>query len=149
MYHFFVRRRIHQVLAHLNAGDLAFVVNQFSPRAEHWFSGSHALGGRRSSGDEIRAWYGRLAAVFPDIQFQLKKLTSSGPPWRTHVAVEWTDSFPRQGLPPNQGVFFITLSWGRVVEFHVYCDTAVLARTLLSLGERGVAEAVATPIGAL
>ena len=146
MYHFFVRRRIHEIFRQLNRGNFEFVVAQFAPGAEHWFSGGHALSGRRLDRAAIEAWYRRLATVFPDIRFEVKKVTSSGPPWNTQVAVEWADWFATQDLSVNQGVFFITLRWGRAVEFHVYCDTAALEQNLERLGARGVSEAVAPPI---
>jgi ketosteroid isomerase-like protein len=150
MYHWIVRRRVLEMFRHLNAGDLSFIVKQFSPRAEHWFSGSHALSGRRSRPESIAAWYRRLAAVFPRIHFDIKKIVSSGPPWATRVAVEWVDSFPaKDALAGNEGVFFVTLSWGRIVEFHVFCDTDVLQQNLQLLGEQGVSEAVAAPIADL
>src|SRR5262245_36402603 len=93
MYHFFVRRQVARIFRHLNRGDLAFVVRQFAPDAEHWFSGKHALGGCRRTPEEIAAWYRRLALVFPTIRFTPRKVLSMGPPWRTRVVVEWTDAF--------------------------------------------------------
>jgi ketosteroid isomerase-like protein len=150
MYHFFVRKRIAKILDHLNRGDLAFVVRQFAPEAEHWFSGQHALGGRRRTPGEIAAWYRRLAAVFPGIRFAAQKIISTGPPWKTRVVVEWTDTFPgREDLAGNQGVFVITMRWGRAVEFHVYCDTDGLKQNLAHLASGGVDAAAAAPIGAV
>jgi ketosteroid isomerase-like protein len=150
MYHVFVRRRVATILQHLNRGDLAFVVRQFAPDAVHWFSGRHALGGRRCTPEEIAAWYRRLAVVFPAIRFAAQKIISTGPPWNTRVVVEWTDTFPgRDDLTGNQGVFVVTLRWGRVVEFHVYCDTDELKQNLAHLASRGVDAAAAAPIGVL
>ncbi len=148
MYHFFVRLRLRKVLARLNAGDFGFITRQFHPRAEHWFSGRHALSGRRTSPSRIEAWYRRLAAVFPGIRFHVHKLIVSGPPWNTQAAVEWTDEVrDRAGRPlPNQGVFVLRLRWGRAVEFHVYCDTALIERNLGILASQGVVEAAAQPI---
>jgi ketosteroid isomerase-like protein len=148
MYHFFVRRRIATILEHLNRGDFAYVQKTFAPGAEHWFSGNHALSGRRRTADEIASWYRRLAAVFPGMSFAADKIIVSGPPWRTRVVVEWRDSFPNApSLSDNQGVFVITLRWGRAVEFHVYCDTAGLQRNLDLRAAQGVSEAAAAPIG--
>ena len=150
MYHFFVRRRVAEILRHLNRGDLAFVVRLFAPGAEHWFSGRHALGGCRRTPEEIAAWYRRLAVVFPTIRFAAQKVISTGPPWNTRVVVEWTDTFAgRDDLAGNQGVFIITLRWGRAVEFHVYCDTDGLKQNLALLASHGVAAAAAPPIGSL
>jgi ketosteroid isomerase-like protein len=150
MYHFIVRRRVRAILDYLNRGDFAYVRRQFAPQAEHWFSGQHALAGRRRGAEQIAAWYERLATVFPGIHFTPEKIISSGPPWNTRVVVEWRDGFPAsQGLSDNAGVFVITLRWGRAVEFHVYCDTDGLKRNLQLLADRGVREAAAAPIGLL
>jgi ketosteroid isomerase-like protein len=148
MYLFFVRRRLREIFRRLNAGDFAFIRRQFHPTAEHWFSGNHALSGRRTSPEGMAAWYARLAAVFPAIRFDLKKLIVSGPPWNTQAAVEWTDEVcDRQGQPlPNHGVFVLRLRWGRTVEFHVYCDTARLEKNLAILASQGVTQAAAAPI---
>ncbi|MGA3213907.1 MAG: nuclear transport factor 2 family protein, partial [Terriglobales bacterium] len=123
MYHYFVRRKIQEIFRRLCRGDFDFVVRQFAPAAEHWFSGSHALSGARHSPELIRCWYRRLGLVFDGIKFETKKIFVSGMPWRTYVAVEWVDIVnDRRGNPlPNQGVFLITMRWGRATELHIYC----------------------------
>lgn len=149
MYHFIVRRRVMTIFEHLNRGDFDFILRQFAPGAEHWFSGNHALAGSRHSPALRQAWYRRLAAVLPGIQFEVRKVVVSGPPWRTLVAVEWVDRvFDQQGaeLMPNQGVFVLTLRWGRAHEFHVYCDTQGLASNLAVVASQGVADAALPPL---
>jgi ketosteroid isomerase-like protein len=148
MYHFFVRRRLRQVFSRLNAGDYAFITRQFHPRAEHWFSGRHALSGRRTSSGRIAEWYGRLAEVFPGIRFDLQKLIVAGPPWNTQAAVEWTDVVrDREGRAlPNQGVFIVVLRWFKAVEFRVYCDTQEIEKNLGILSAQGVRAAALAPI---
>jgi ketosteroid isomerase-like protein len=148
MYHFFVRRKVAEIFRHLNEGDFAFVVAQFAPDAEHWFAGDHALAGCRRTSAEIAAWYRRLATVFPGICFTVRTVTVSGGPWDTRVVVEWADSFPRgEPLSDNQGVFVITLRWGKATRFHVYCDTKGLEVNLDRLAAQGLAEAGAPLIG--
>lgn len=148
MYHFFVGLHLRKVIRRLNAGDFAFIRRQFHRDAEHWFSGSHALSGRRTNPQGIAAWYARLAVVLPGIHFHVHKLIVSGPPWRTYAAIEWTDRvLDRTGRPlPNQGVFILRLRWGQAVEFHVYCDTAQIEKNLAILASQGVDQAAAMPI---
>lgn len=148
MYHFFVKQRVRKIFHHLNSGDYDFIVRQFAPKAEHWFSGKHALSGCRTTSEGIEEWYKRLAAVFPGIQFDILKIIVMGMPWKTFVTVEWKDKVAdRNGTPlPNQGVFIITLKWGKATEFHVYCDTAQIEKNLNILATQGIAEAVASPI---
>lgn len=143
MYHFFVRQRLKQVFAKLNAGDFAFIRAQFHPRARHWFSGRHALSGERRGPHDIGRWYERLGTVFPGIRFTVEKLVVAGWPWRTLAVAEWRDEVAdRQGRPlPNAGTFVIELRWGRVTDFRVYCDTAQLELNLGVLAGQGVGEA--------
>ncbi|MGD0941567.1 MAG: nuclear transport factor 2 family protein [Terracidiphilus sp.] len=148
MYHYFVRRKIREVFRRLNRRDFDFVTRQFTPGAEHWFSGRHALSGGRHTPELIAAWYRRLGAVFEGIEFETKKIFVSGMPWKTFVAVEWADQVrDRAGRPlPNQGVFLITMCWGRATELHIYCDTKKLEENLAILVAQGVAEAGKEPI---
>ncbi len=149
MYHFFVRRRIRKIFAHLNRGDVAYVQRQFATTAEHWFSGHHSLSGKRTTIRGRSDWYERLKIVFPTLRFAVHKIVVTGWPWRTDIAVEWSDRvFDSDGaeLLPNQGVFVMTLRWARATEFHVYCDTQELAKNLKNLAARGVADAAKPPI---
>ena len=43
MYHYVVRRRMNYLLDRVRRGDFATIISQFTPGAEHWFSGTHAL----------------------------------------------------------------------------------------------------------
>ncbi len=148
MYHFFVRLRLRELFRRLDAGDFEFVKRQFHPSAEHWFSGDHALAGRRTTPSAIAAWYGRLAAVFPGLRFEVHDMFVSGPPWRTRAAIEWSDEArDREGRAlPNRGMFLIHLAWGRATALHVYCDTSKLEKNLGILVSQGVSEAGAAPI---
>ena len=148
MYRYFVRRKIQEVFRRLSRGDFDYVVRQFASGAEHWFSGNHALSGGRHSTELIAALYRRLGLVFEGIQFETKKIFVSGMPWKTYVAVEWADVVKdRAGNPlPNQGVFLITMRWGRATELHVYCDTVKLQENLAILVSQGVTEAGKEPI---
>jgi ketosteroid isomerase-like protein len=150
VYHFIVRQRTRMIFERLSRGDFDFVLAQFAPAAEHWFSGRHALGGRRRTSELRRAWYERLAAVLPGMRFDVHKIVSSGWPWLTHVAVEWTmHIFDQKGaeLPPNAGMFMLTLRWGKVVELHVHCDTQIVAENLRLIASQGMKQAALPPIG--
>ena len=148
IYHFFVKIRIYHIFKNLNSGNFDFVLQQFAPNAEHWFSGQHALSGRRTTAEKIKLWYLRLSNIFRGIQFEILQLLVSGTPWNTRVVVEWKDYVPdKNGSPlPNQGVFMIRLSWGKATEFHVYCDTQKIEKNLMILASQGVTEATAPPI---
>src|SRR3954451_17822876 len=71
-----------------------------------------------------------------------------GGPWSTWVAVQWTARLaPQQGEAYlNQGAHWIHLRWGKVVYFHAYLDTQLVAEACRYMAERGIEEAAAEPI---
>ncbi|HET9871808.1 MAG TPA: nuclear transport factor 2 family protein [Propionibacteriaceae bacterium] len=145
-----MKRKLRHSFDEVNRGNLGAIVRQFSPDAEHWFSGSHGLSGRRDNIADISQWYDRLAVVLPDLKFEITAVTVSGWPWNTVAMVEWVDSFTdRQGYRySNQGVHIIGLKWGKLTSLHIYCDTQKLSDACRALGEQGVKLATAPPIGA-
>jgi ketosteroid isomerase-like protein len=115
--------------------------------ASHTFYGSHALGGRRTSPHTIRAWYARLARLFPDLQFALDHVGVSGWPWDTTVTVTWSDRFAvGEVASENQGVHVLRFRWGRVVELAIHCDTQRLVEVLERKAQLGMQEALAPAI---
>ncbi len=149
MYHLIVRRNLRRSFAAINKGDYAAIVRQFAPSAEHWFSGSHPLAGRRDNLADIQQWYDRLAAIFPTLRFEITKLVVSGWPWDTVAMIEWVDHIEdRLGNQfSNQGVHVIRLKWAKVHELHVYCDTQLLAQICDTLSDQGLDEAGRPVIG--
>jgi ketosteroid isomerase-like protein len=99
--------------------------------------------------EQIQEWYDRLAVLMPDLKFEITNIVAGGWPWNTVAFVEWVDHLTdRTGRAySNQGVHVIRLKWGKIVELHIYCDTQMLAEILQTLGEQGVGEAAAPPIG--
>ncbi len=147
MYHRIVKRRLRRAFEDINAGRYDRIVPQFAPAHRHAFLGEHALGGTRRGLEATRAWYGRLARVFPDLRFDVRSIAVAGGPWDTVAMIEWIDNFTVNGTPAgNQGVHVFRLRWGRVVELSVYCDTAKLRRYLEEKAAGGLAEAIAPPI---
>lgn len=146
-----VRRNLRKSFEAINEGNYAAIVRQFKPEAsEHWFSGTHALAGRRDTMAEIQQWYDRLAAVFPTLRFEITKMVVGGWPWDTVAMIEWIDHVSdRDGNKfSNQGVHVIRLRWAKVTELHVYCDTQLLADICRRIAGQGLPDAAAEPIGA-
>lgn len=149
MYHYIVRGKVRDSFEQVNKGNLAAIVRQFVPGSEHWFSGSHAMAGRRDNLGQIQAWYDRLAVLMPDLKFEITNIDVGGWPWNTVAFVEWVDHFtgPDGRAYSNQGVHVLRLKWGKIVELHIYCDTKLLSEILQTLGEQGIDQAIAPPIG--
>jgi ketosteroid isomerase-like protein len=147
MYHRIVKWKLRRAFGDINAGRYERIVPQFAPQHRHIFHGEHALGGTRCGVEATRAWYGRLARVFPDLHFEIRDIVVAGSPWRTVAMVEWVDRFAVNGVTGgNQGVHVFRLRWGRVVELSVYCDTDKLRRYLDAKAADGMVEATAAPI---
>lgn len=151
MYHTIVEKKLRHSFAELNRGNLQAIVDQFTPDAEHWFSGDHALAGRRVGTADIVAWYDRLGKVMPDLSFEICNVVVRGWPWRTVAMVEWVDSFtdPSGTRHSNQGTHVVHLAWGRITRLHIYCDTALLAGILADMAAHGRVQAAEAPIGSV
>ena len=74
MFGFVVKSRLKSAFAKLNQGDTSAVLAAMSDDCVHRFPGAHALGGERRDMATIRAWYARLAAIFPDLRFELDRM---------------------------------------------------------------------------
>jgi ketosteroid isomerase-like protein len=135
----------------MSRGHHDVVVAQFTDDAEHWFSGSHALAGRRHGTDQIAAWHRRLGTVLPDLRMEVTDITVTGLPHHTVAMVEWVDHFtdPAGTAYSNQGVHVIHLRWGKIAALLILCVPTVLADALAKISEQGRAEASAAPIGTL
>jgi ketosteroid isomerase-like protein len=147
MYHTIFRAKLRKAFRDINAGRFDRVLPQFWPRHEHVFYGDHCLAGSRHAIATTTDWYGRVARLFPDLRFEIVQLTSSGWPWNTVAAVEWTDHFTLDGKPQsNQGVHMFRFKWGRCTSLRIFCDTQKLAGVLAAKAALGQPEALAAPI---
>jgi len=149
IYRGIVRAKLKRLVSEINRHNLDYVVAQFSPDAEHIFPGSsHALSGVRRSPDLIAAWYQRLGAIFPTMNFEIRRLLVNGSPWNTNAVVEVKESSTdRQGNRMfNDVALFIRIRWGRATQLRVYCDTDLLMNNLKTLASQGVSEAGQEPI---
>jgi ketosteroid isomerase-like protein len=148
MYHFFVRRLAADSFKSLNAGDFESVLARVDPQITHIFSGNHPLAGTRHSVPAMRDWFKRLFILSPRLRFTIHSIASSGWPWNTVVAVEWTDrAEPADGSNyVNHGVHIIRMRWGKIVYIHAYLDTQLVHELCQRLAGRGIAEASLDPI---
>jgi ketosteroid isomerase-like protein len=148
MYHAIVRRKIATAFAGLSAGRIEAITDEMSPRAVHYFVGTHALSGMRRTPETVRAWYERLLRLLGGISFTLHEVRVSGWPWKTQVEAIWTETNNgTDGVHTSaEGVNLIEIRWGRVTSVRIYPDTAALERTLQRIAAKGTAEAMANPI---
>ena len=148
LYRGLVTRQIQGVFDSLSRGDYPAVLGGVAPDVHHTFAGSHALGGQRHSADAMRRWFERLYRLFPDLNFEVRRIVVNGNPARTTIAVEWIDrATPLDGVAyENEGTHFIEMRRGKVVYIHAYPDTQIIEATLDRLAAAGIGEAAAAPI---
>jgi ketosteroid isomerase-like protein len=148
MYHGVVRGILSAAFAGLSRGEIEAVTGRFSPDAEHFFIGTHALSGTRRTPGSIARWYQRLLRLFPDICFTVHRIEVSGPPWHTLATIEWSETNTgTDGVPTdNDGINVVEIRWGKVRRVAIYTDTARLTRALDRLAAAGNPDAHAPPI---
>ena len=148
MYQAIVRRRTARVFDRLSRGEWDAIVADLAPDVHHVFPGDHPLGGERHHRDAALRWFERLGRLFPGHDFEVHRVISSGWPWSTWVAVEWTAHLrPQQGTAyENHGAHWIHLRWGTCTAFHAYLDTQRIADACHTMAAAGIAEAGAPPL---
>jgi ketosteroid isomerase-like protein len=148
VYHALVRRRTAEMFARLSRGEWDAMMAGLADGVHHVFPGDHPLGGERRTKDAIARWFERLGRLFPGHDFEVHRVISSGWPWSTWVAVEWTAHLrPQEGTAyENHGAHWIHIRWGKATYFHAYLDTALVEEACREMARRGVEEAAAAPI---
>jgi ketosteroid isomerase-like protein len=148
MYHAIVKRIVRNAFEDLSNRNLEPLLDRCAPDLRHTFAGDHALGGTRQSREAFRAWMERLYRLFPELQFHIRDIIVTGPPWDTRLAITWTDrGVAADGVEyENDGVHILRLKWGRLVELNARLDTQHLERTLDRMADAGIDEAAADPI---
>ena len=148
MFRAVVRRVTKGVYRRLSEGDYESVVSSFSSRPVFFFLGDHALGGRLEDKELIGKWFERLFRLFPDFRLHPEVILVNGFPWNTVVATRFTATATLPDGRPysNQGMQFLRLRWGRIIEDFVYEDTGILSAALGEIAASGNSEAVASPL---
>jgi ketosteroid isomerase-like protein len=148
VYHAVVRRRVRRVFGHLSSGDWEPILAGLTDDVHHVFPGDNALGGERRSREAVGRWFDRLGRLFPVHEFDVHRISSSGWPGDTWVAVEWSARLgPQQGEPyRNDGAHWIHVRNGKVDAFHAYLDTEKISAACEAMAQAGVDEAAAPPL---
>lgn len=60
VYHRIVRRKVLKNFAQLSNGNYEHVISQMAPSFDHYFAGTHSLGGTRKRPETMRRWFERL-----------------------------------------------------------------------------------------
>ncbi len=76
----------------MNSHDPEAIAKLFRPDALFSFPGSHSLAGDYRGRTEIKAFFGRLFERFPGLEFDVRDIAASGPPWRMKLWVRYHDT---------------------------------------------------------
>ncbi|MCU1474660.1 nuclear transport factor 2 family protein [Amnibacterium sp.] len=148
MYHSIVKRIAVRNFQRVNEGDYEALLSACSPTIHHRFGGSHALGGERHDVDALRAWFGRLGRVGPDLTLTVTDVWVTGGPWNTHVIIRWDnhETLPDGSGYTNHGVHVVQMRWGRIVDIDANEDSQAVAESMPIRAASGIPEALAAPI---
>ena len=142
------RRRVAQTFERLGRGEWEPIVAGLAEDVHHVFPGDHPLGGARHSRPAVLSWFERLGRLFPGHEFEVHRTVVGGAPWDFWIAVQWTARLrPQAGDPyDNEGAHWIRVRRGKVVLFHAYLNTQLIADACRRMATAGIAEAAAPPI---
>ena len=136
MYHAMVRGLMRRGFAEMNrTKDAAPIVAQFADDAVFAFVGESRFGGERRGRPAIAAWFAELFANFPDFRLTPLAIVVSGPPWATTVATRFrVEATLPDGTPyRNEGMQFVRVRFGRILEDRIYEDTVKLNDALAQI----------------
>ena len=135
MYRMVVASKARATWRRIADGDLEAASDMAHADMTFRFVGDTALGADLRGKDSFATWFRAAAERLPGLTFQVDDVLVGGWPWDTRVAVRLAISAP---LPDgttyrNEGVQWLRLRWGRMVDDWVLEDTIALQHALNQL----------------
>jgi ketosteroid isomerase-like protein len=132
MYRMIVASKARATWRRIAAGQLEAASDMAHDDMHFRFVGETPLGADLRGKDAFLAWFRHAAQRLPGLTFQVDDVLVGGWPWNTRVAVRLAISAP---LPDgstyrNQGVQWLRLRWGRMIDDWVLEDTMALQQAL-------------------
>lgn len=128
MYGWIVKRLAASAFEGLREGDARFATALLAEDVQFRFPGRHPFAAQFATKADSRQWLLRFAHFRPD--FDIHDVVVGGPPWNIRACIYFTD---RIGAPDdgsayvNEGICFLRLRRGRVVEGRIFLDTQAVA----------------------
>jgi hypothetical protein len=132
-YHAIIKGKIRESFENVNKHQYDELLKGVSDtELEHSFAVDHSLGGKRQDKISLKKWFVRLGIVMPDLQINITDIQIKGGPSNTLAVVRWTATTKLLNGEnhENFGVYFISLKWGKAVNFDVYEDTMTVSNAL-------------------
>lgn len=133
MYHTIVRARVRRLWDRIaETGDFGPAVALAAPGVRFRFVGDSSFGADLRGRDEFARWFARAAETLPGLRLRATEVVVKGWPWNTTVVVRLTVSatLADGSAYTNEGVQWVRIRWGRMVDDYVLEDTARLADAL-------------------
>jgi ketosteroid isomerase-like protein len=132
MYRMIVAAKARATWRRIAAGELEAASDMADDDMRFHFIGDTALGADLRGKEAFLAWFRGAVERLPGLTFQVDEVLVGGWPWNTQVAVRLAISAP---LPDgttyrNQGVQWVRLRWGRMIDDWVLEDTLALQQAL-------------------
>ncbi|HEX2466964.1 MAG TPA: nuclear transport factor 2 family protein [Solirubrobacterales bacterium] len=148
MYKRIAASRIRRVFDAIGRQDYDAATDGVADDVHHLFPGTNALGGERHSRDALMRWFERLGRLFPQLAFEVQRVSVKGPPWDMWIAVQWTDEGRAADGTPyhNRGAHWIRIRRGRAVFIQAYLDTDLVTPSCQRMAGLGIVEAASPQI---
>ena len=116
MYRMTVAWLVRRGYSRLVAGDPRFMLRLAAPDIRFRFPGTSSFGADLHSRAELATWL--------NPEFVVHDVVVTGPPWRTRVAVRFSDAIGDDYR--NTGCEYLQLRWGKAQSVDVFLDTHVI-----------------------
>jgi ketosteroid isomerase-like protein len=140
-YHYVVKKLVRRSFNLVNEHRYDELLKGVSDKyLEHSFAGDHSLGGKRHDKASFKKWLERVGTVLPDLKIEITDIQVTGNPYKTIAIVRWTAicKLLNGENYTNKGVHFITLKWGKAIQFDVHEDTKTVSHGLDIQFEAGI-----------
>ena len=123
MYSWIVRQALRRLETQLSGGKVDKLIGAYADDAVMVFPGDNSWSGEHRGKPAIRRWLERFTAVKPT--FVLGDAAVAGPPWNMRIMFSFSDRIvaPDGFEYRNQGMEYVRMRLGKIVEHRVHLDT--------------------------
>ena len=127
MYSWIVRQALRRLEKQLSGGEVDKLMAAYGDDATMVFPGESSWGGANRGKPAIRRWLERFVALKPE--FELGDAAVAGPPWNMRIMFTFRDRIvaPDGFEYRNEGMEYVRMRFGKIVEHRVHLDTQKVA----------------------
>jgi ketosteroid isomerase-like protein len=127
MYSWIVRQALRRLEKQLSGGEVDKLMAAYGDDATMVFPGENSWGGAHRGKAALRRWMERFTALKPE--FVLGDAAVAGPPWNMRIMFTFSDRIvaPDGFDYRNEGMEYVRMRSGKIVEHRVHLDTQKVA----------------------